>query len=507
MELSDSTSTATTPFAHTPDNDGTNQDNSAATPQKHVQHRTKAPTTGKRPQFMQHIPSNEYAFPAGGVINATIVDIIVLLPQWFRNPGILFRLLNNNITSGVHFAILDEHRHLNIHHTDEVERARDHLSDTYRRVMRKVEPGWTKARHRAPEDWDEFAMSIHNFVPEAADKVRYIVPPSIPFRDLATGLKKLPQGADAGDLTRALAYAMQNQKVDGYGHVSEFMFPDDIHVVLELAGRTHITQDHLDRVVVTRYALALRSADTARRKQVTEDRQMQENGAGNIGTQAVCVDQPYSVPSAQNAVGHSLYQASYGDMPVQTYAPQQMQAAPNFSKMQGVYHGMTSRHIGPLMPISTQQWRTPGYSIPGTELGQYSFSHSHAQERARSHAQVAAASIASELVARGSEAAAVGFPGIPDVCTYDEVGTQHQAWDSADMLQFPQDWTGEQQMEALMAANQTLDTSGLPTPFSSPPQHTSWMQQQAMDATGLSPPPQTTKGVDENGLSLPSHDL
>lgn len=202
---------------YTSDDSGSNQDTPATT-QGHAQYKTnptavpKPPGSGKRPQFLQHIPSNEYVFPQGGLINATIVDIIVILPQWFRNPGILFRLLNNGITSGVHFAILDEHRHLNLHNPDDVERARDHLSDTYRRVMRKVDPAWTKAKHQVPEDWDEFAMSIHNFVSEAAEKVGYVARAPIPFRDLAIGLKKLPQGSDAGDLTRALEYAMQHQK-------------------------------------------------------------------------------------------------------------------------------------------------------------------------------------------------------------------------------------------------------------------------------------------------------
>lgn len=284
------------------------------------------------------------------------------------------------------------------------------------------------------------------------------------------------------------------------------MFPDDIHVVLKFAGRTHATRDHLDRAVVARYMLALRSAETERRKQAAGGRRIQEKETEHTETQPTGVNQSYQVPSTQDAVGqHDPYQSPSGNMPKQAYSQQQMQPAPNFSNLQGVYHGMPSQTTASLMPMPMHQSQTHGYIFPSTQLGQFNLNHGYDPEVARSHAQNAAASIASQLVARGSEQATVDFPDIPDVCKYDEdVGGEQQALDLANVLQFPEHWTDEQQMEALVAANQTMDVSGLPAPYSSPP-HTqvgSWMQQQATGATCASPLPQEfTESIDEGGLS------
>ncbi|EMD62528.1 hypothetical protein COCSADRAFT_57103, partial [Bipolaris sorokiniana ND90Pr] len=229
-----------------------------------------------RAHFMLDMPHHEYIFPTGGTINATMVEILVLLPHWFRNPQVLMRLLNNGLTSNIHMMILEEHRQLELSTGDEIERARDYIADSYRKAMRKIMPAWLRRNHKAPEDWDATVMSIENVIPKAATKGRYVAPASIPFKDLAVGLKKLPQDYDAGDLTRALDYAMQNGKPSENGSTTDFMFPDDIHMILNHIGRTQITLTHLDSHAVPRYATIVRATEQARRKKIANGRMQRQ---------------------------------------------------------------------------------------------------------------------------------------------------------------------------------------------------------------------------------------
>jgi hypothetical protein len=434
----------------------------------------KAPTIGKpRAQFMLHMPHNEYLFTKGGSINATMVDIIALLPQWFRNRDILLRLLNNGITSNIHLAILEEHRHLNISTSEDTERARDHLSDAYRKVMRRTESGWIKRNHKVPKDWDVAVLSIENFVPEAAEKAGYAVSPPIPFKSLAIGLKKLPQGPDAGDITRALDYTMQNHKVDEYGRSCEFMFPDDIHLVLNHIGRTQITADHLDTFVIARYGDVLREAEQARRKRIAEDLFMQERCMGKFVQQSMDWTHSHQLPPLPSTLRqHEPFQPQYETMPTQAHVLQQMQPAITFSIMPNKHAELPYNGMGILMPMPTYQPHMPQHTPPDTSHGgreskHCSFIGPPTHHLLRSSSQQAAAAVASELISRGSEQPAVDFPDIPDICKYQGDWNEEQ-YNYDDVLQFSKHWTAEQQMDGLMAANRTLDLGGLSTPLSSP---------------------------------------
>ncbi|EMD93777.1 hypothetical protein COCC4DRAFT_91993, partial [Bipolaris maydis ATCC 48331] len=242
----------------------------------HTKTHNVTPTGKPRAHFMLDMAHHEYIFPTGGTINATMVEILVLLPQWFRNPQILMRFLNNGLTSNIHMTILEEYRQLELNTSDEIERARDYIADSYRKAMRKIMPAWLRRNHKAPEDWDATVMSIENIIPEAAKKGGYVAPASIPFKDLAVGLKKLPQGYDAGDLTRALDFAMKNDKPGKDGSTTELMFPDDIHTILDHIGRTEITLTHLDTYVVPRYATVIRATEQARRKKIADCRMQRQ---------------------------------------------------------------------------------------------------------------------------------------------------------------------------------------------------------------------------------------
>ncbi|KAF1850601.1 uncharacterized protein K460DRAFT_273239, partial [Cucurbitaria berberidis CBS 394.84] len=240
-----------------------------------------------RPKITQSQPRNlllrdfalhDYVLPTGGPINATMTEIIVLLPNWFRNRDIAVRFQNNGINGGIHFAIFKEHHDLALVTATECERARDRITDQYRRTMRLVAPTWTKATQKAPNGWNENDMVINNFLPDAARQPEYITPASVPFKSLAVGLKKLPSGTDAGDLTRALDFAMKNQNFDKHSQGVDFMFPDDLQLILDHIGRTKITSEHTDPHTVRQYSDLLKQTAGAKAAKVVDERRRKKYG-------------------------------------------------------------------------------------------------------------------------------------------------------------------------------------------------------------------------------------
>lgn len=239
---------------------GTNESKTPKKPGGTV-YATTQPGTGftvMRAAYLQSLPEHAYVMPPGPALNFTLPDIFVLLPLWFKNTQIVVRALNNGVNSSVHFEILRQHRVLDIPES-ELARLKDAISDNYRRTMRRFNIKWTKVSHKAPENWNPNDLSVNYFVPDTpATGSSQPQPPvafnqPIPFKDLMGDVEKLPQGPDAGDLTRAVDFAMNNQKRIENGEVSEWMFPTDIHSILNHIGYTNITGDHLDGSVVARY--------------------------------------------------------------------------------------------------------------------------------------------------------------------------------------------------------------------------------------------------------------
>ncbi|KAH6868001.1 hypothetical protein BKA58DRAFT_440464 [Alternaria rosae] len=421
----------------------------------------KAPAKGKpRAQFLLDIPPHEYFLSNDGPINATLVDLIVILPQWFRNPAVAWRILNNGITAAVHFAILDKHRHLGLASSEEAERARDHISDTYRKTMRKTWKGWTKAKHHVPCDWDKSAMSITNFFPEAAKKADYVLPPSIPFKSLAIGLKSLPEDDDKGDLTRALDYALRYQKLDEHGQPTDFMFPDDIHLILRCIGPIETTRDRYDGAVIHRYSEAVRVAESERRKQLAEQRR-QRQAAKEADAQSVPCFYP-DQPSSLNGFTMNLP------------AQQQMQPVVGFSSSNQGYNGMPPTGMRVLMSnavqhssateANSQDLLQPSAEIQpqsqeynGLNSTEHSYIHPSGPHPVRSKSQEAAAVVASELVYQGAQPAHANFLDIPDICEPKGYVQDDNAFPDSWLYLDPQEAAG--QVDALMATNQTYDFS------------------------------------------------
>ncbi|KAF2996849.1 hypothetical protein E8E13_003892 [Curvularia kusanoi] len=241
--------------------------------------------------------------------------MLVLLPNWFKNKALCARFLNNNLKANVHFAILEEHRHLQFGSDHERERARKLLADEYRTTMRKVWPEWNRKQHTVPANWNSQAIGMDGFLPDDVSDTDYRTVPNVLIRDLAVGVKKMPEGASAADLTRAVLFALQNEQ--------EFRFPEDLPTVLDFIGHTRLTADHTDRALIRTYTHPKRvvyvanqvarqqsNEDSKANKVLTPQRMESHLGHDRITSQTVTPlrnDSP-SIVGDQQAWGQSLAQ-------------------------------------------------------------------------------------------------------------------------------------------------------------------------------------------------------
>jgi hypothetical protein len=215
--------------------------------------------------YLQSKPDHTYNMPGGTLLNFTLVEVIALLVNWFKvYPDLAERFLNNGLTSATQMVILEEHRNVVMTEKDR-NRTKDLISDGYRRSMRKISDGWTKAKHKKPDGWDSNALSVNHLTHEKGGKARPIF-----MKALMNDIKHLPQGDDAGDLTRALQYAISNQKRGPNGEPLDWLFPDDLHTILDHIGYTAITLNHLDGAAVARYDAICKQKEQLDRKRRRE---------------------------------------------------------------------------------------------------------------------------------------------------------------------------------------------------------------------------------------------
>jgi hypothetical protein len=451
-------------------------------PEQHVPHVQLAPVAPRPHHYhkkvLADVPRHEYIISGGGAINATLTDIIAILPHWFRNRELSMRFLNNGINAGIHVVLLEEHRHVDVYTLEDRKRWRDRLGDAYRRSMRKVDPEWKQGKHRAPQGWNEQDIDIAGFVPETAREAGYTAPPAIPFKDLSIGLKKLPQGNDAGDLTRALDYAMHNRKVDEQGQEAEFMFPDDLHAILNQIGRAQVTRQHTDRSVLARHTKVQRDTSHVKSKQTTDRKQRE----------LTSTQTPGESPHAQLAfMSPTPRQSTYEDFCANLHAYHPQQPAPKFhSPDDGRYEmDMKSATPTPVDQLPLQMslddvFQDQGYGSTVLNGSSDGFAFPSSSPLQRSNSQEAAAAVASQLVAQRANQAVTdlsdsNFSGID----YSDID-----WSTTDLPDIPAiraldavpnqtihvpDWlnlspeAAEREMDNLMTSVYTpYDESGLP---------------------------------------------
>ncbi|KAF2635506.1 hypothetical protein P280DRAFT_484559 [Massarina eburnea CBS 473.64] len=195
-------------------------------------------------------------------VNFTAVEIITFLPDLYHNFWMANRFINNHISNPVHIEIHAEHRH------DSHSMTLKKVGSRYLTAMRgrnwkqvkkqDAESGrttelWDRKTHLTPIGWNPANIAMNGFMVDL--DAENMNPASVPFISLLHNVKKIPQGFDAADLTRAIDYVAfyTSQEACSGKQAQTLMFPDHLKDVLDTIGRTQISPEHLDLSVAMRY--------------------------------------------------------------------------------------------------------------------------------------------------------------------------------------------------------------------------------------------------------------
>ena len=191
-------------------------------------------------------PEQNLAFPAHA--NLTVVELLTFLPNSVRCPDVIYRFISNGGTRHIIWAILNTQRDL-------IAEVSLNLCGAWMSKAMKAAgyDGWTITQHYRFHDerkttWDEAKLDVAGFRTLGQHKREHTLAPDIRFKDLVVGVRSMPQGDDAVDLTRMVRYYIQ--KPD-----EQWMYPYHYSTLLDLlGGPTPVRKEHLDRAAFLRWA-------------------------------------------------------------------------------------------------------------------------------------------------------------------------------------------------------------------------------------------------------------
>ncbi|OCL09437.1 hypothetical protein AOQ84DRAFT_404607 [Glonium stellatum] len=199
----------------------------------------------------------------------TLVEIITFLSRAHLNFPIANRFINNGLDYALHQFIVRRARS-----GDDVSEEANSILDAdrqayptntilkgYQITMREGPlpthklPGWKCSTHTKPANWDATYLNLDGYLPRCITHPSKNLkgpatrgrkePEDIAMEDLLKGVRNIPSGADALDLTRAILYAHDNP--------GKFRYPQDLSKVVSLlGGPAPITADHYDAAAIAR---------------------------------------------------------------------------------------------------------------------------------------------------------------------------------------------------------------------------------------------------------------
>ncbi|PVI00028.1 hypothetical protein DM02DRAFT_709695 [Periconia macrospinosa] len=272
-------------------------------------------------------------------VNFTAVEIITFLPTVYCNHWVARRFVNNGISNGQHHEIFLTHRKP----TTEICADVPAIGQNYLNAMRPAgwrllpkeqQKGmWTRKAHRTPSTWNRDCIEMNTFRPDGHDPV-----PSVPIIALLQGVKKIPTGEDAADLTRAIEFGVQNKMVSVAGGLTEYMFPEHLPLILSIIGRTVIESYHLDGAIAKRYERRRRNRMNAENALKLAETSQQAMGSGAENSSAAATASVHYSPflTTTNRFGeaNTVQQAWYSSA--------------------SVVDGATSMDLPTLAPANTQ---------------------------------------------------------------------------------------------------------------------------------------------------------
>ena len=191
-------------------------------------------------------PPRNLPFPAGA--HMTAVELLTLLPNCLTSPDVVLRFVSNRMTRDALLSILYTNRILEADLGNLV----DYVLRSMRNAMRaNGHEGWTLSEHwkkfqHLSEQCNAASLSVGGFrtlydVCEYGKKSE-----DVPFTQLAEGVKKMPQGDDALDLTRMVQYCVENPE-EGW------RYPTHYDELLRRLDRSPPTAANEDREIFTRW--------------------------------------------------------------------------------------------------------------------------------------------------------------------------------------------------------------------------------------------------------------
>lgn len=212
-------------------------------------------------------PSAFLAFPNA---NFTLTEIMTFLPQSIKSWDIIDRVVWNSAMTVTLATMINKFRVQAKGPISNSAVLRMMQGQTKKRALTEPEYyGWTAGQHKdipKPSGFNPASISVAGFrtpadptlrTPAAAYAAARAPAPMILFRDLANGVKLMPAGDDALDLTRCIQHCLNNPG-------QEWCYPRDYEELLDLlphdalssdslAGPAPVQPDHQDAACVRRH--------------------------------------------------------------------------------------------------------------------------------------------------------------------------------------------------------------------------------------------------------------
>ncbi|RAR14124.1 hypothetical protein DDE83_002542 [Stemphylium lycopersici] len=221
-----------------------------------------APVAGKKltgfgsPSYnkLRDAPSPWLLLPSG---NLTMAETTAFLPQAIKSFDVMDRFLFNGAFATTLAEMINHYRTMPngpiINNT--VYRMMKGSMDNHAKKDERYEK-WTVTKHitiERPVGFDPTSVDVSSFRAPENHNARELAaaakssPPTLLFRDMANGVKIMPSGFDALDLTRCIEYCLQNKNED-------WCYPQDFSGLVDrLGGPAAVHREHQDDAAIRRH--------------------------------------------------------------------------------------------------------------------------------------------------------------------------------------------------------------------------------------------------------------
>jgi hypothetical protein len=190
--------------------------------------------------------------------NLTAYELIAFLPNSIRCSDVVYRFASNGASRHILWVMINTGRDLQKTWTA------DQCGSAICKTMGKAGyVGWTLRKHNdwqadKESGWDETTLAVDSFQ-TTIDQRTQGDPDMVPFKNLAKGVRNMPEGDDALDLTRMVRYAVKFPQ-------ETWMYPRDYEKMLKmLGGPALIKREHCDSASFGRREQGLRVRDWGHR--------------------------------------------------------------------------------------------------------------------------------------------------------------------------------------------------------------------------------------------------